>query len=250
MSAKRDHLLLVDDDPGFVKTVRDVAKSFGLEVEIHPTAEAAIDRFEGLPDSERLRYLVAAVEIALPKTSGVELAWRLRKLSPALVIAAVSKDLGIWDTEELRECGVNRVLMKPVRREDLQQWLGDLIGRDSGTSDSAAVSYYEGVATELSIERRLPYARVIDEDRVVLYENGAVARDFGPNVGRSHMCFALFGSDGYCERCIVLEAIASGDERSKTMKLASGERYFMIAVPITRPDGRRGVVELAGPARG
>jgi DNA-binding response OmpR family regulator len=245
MAVGGDHLLIVDSDPAFLATARDAARVLGLTVEAHPTAEAVIDRFERMPDSERLRYAVAVLEIALPKTNGVECAWRLRNLAPPLVIAIASRDLGIWGVDELRDFGVNRVLAKPVDRRDFEKWLAGLVGSDDAKRNDADLHEYQRLAAEFSREKAFPYARVLDEHRVVLYENGAIVRDFGESVGRSHTCFALLGGEAYCERCVVLDALETGEERAKKVELASGMRYSVLAVPVTASGGKRLVVELA-----
>ena len=73
--------LVADDHPVMVRAVSDVLRQHGIEV----TAEAT-DGGDALAKAESVRPDVALVDLRMPRLSGIELARRLARTSPATAV--------------------------------------------------------------------------------------------------------------------------------------------------------------------
>ncbi len=110
-------VLIVDDDPEFVASVRDALELNGYKVMTARTGEEAIERVaEGGVD-------VIILDLRLPLLSGVEVYWELKRRGfnvPTIIATAYACEESAA-MEKLRQFAVTGVLVKPFDPELLLQ---------------------------------------------------------------------------------------------------------------------------------
>jgi CheY-like chemotaxis protein len=117
-------VLLIDDEPAVLDSMRETMLQWGLEVDAHEHPERALAAFEASPAS----FDVVVTDLAMPQCSGLELAGRLRarRRLPVLLTS------GFVDERTLaaaRELGLTAVLQKPVEAEQLYSAVAAVLQR-------------------------------------------------------------------------------------------------------------------------
>jgi CheY-like chemotaxis protein len=107
-------VLVVDDDPDLREMFVALMEQYGIEVDAAASAEEALALLDGrTPD-------LVFLDIAMPRTSGVDLAPMLRAKQPGLRLVAVSG----YDPAHVRTLGTfDEVLSKPVDIASLEALL-------------------------------------------------------------------------------------------------------------------------------
>jgi len=108
-------VLLVEDD----EVTRDVFTRFfvhhGFLALTAATAHDAIGQLK-----QPLTPIDAVIlDIGLPDVSGAEFCGRLRELHPTLPVIVCSGALGMLQTEELQQLGIEHFFLKPVQMSEL-----------------------------------------------------------------------------------------------------------------------------------
>lgn len=93
---------------------------------------------------------IAILDINMPGDSGVKLAWELRGIIPDLPIIILSGNLNQWCLPDIRDCGVDCILEKPVDVKMFQNIIHRFaeMGRDGGCEncrylDNGCTNYKE-----------------------------------------------------------------------------------------------------------
>jgi len=128
-------ILIIDDDPSFLDTMRTVLRDEGYNVLASSTGPKGLDM---------VRYAggdVGAVllDYNMPRFNGAETLQFLRKLSPNAKVLAVS---GVSSNElpaDFRE-GVERFIPKPFSNADLLKTLEEILDGDPAADASATVT--------------------------------------------------------------------------------------------------------------
>ncbi len=110
-------ILLVDDDPVVLHVIERILKGLGHRAWKAEDADGAL----ALLDSRR--FDLAIVDLVLPRTSGIDLATRMRARWPALPVVAMSAHTStesVWTLLVLDRVGIRGVLEKPVDRARLR----------------------------------------------------------------------------------------------------------------------------------
>ena len=106
-------VLVVDDDRTVLELLAEHLKEYGLEVRTTTSPLDALQLLEGE------RFDVVVTDLAMPDLSGFELAERVKTLSPSTPVILVT-GWGIEvHAEDLRRAGIDVVLYKPFRREEV-----------------------------------------------------------------------------------------------------------------------------------
>ncbi len=123
-------ILVVDDDPDFVLTTGHALRSAGYEV---ITAESTVDALSKLDEQGPVDLFILDAMMET-YTAGFELAHELRRReqtrqTPILVLTAIEQQFGgQFDTEQdVQALGVNVLLRKPVRPDDLLKNVREMI---------------------------------------------------------------------------------------------------------------------------
>jgi len=125
-------VLIIDDDPGFLETMRALLSSEGYNVLASSTGPKGLDMMRYAP-----REIGAVLlDFNMPRFNGADTLQFIRKLRPDVKVLAVS---GVKMNElpsEFRE-GVQRVLPKPFNNGDLLKAIDEVIQGDSATEAAA-----------------------------------------------------------------------------------------------------------------
>jgi len=116
-------VLLVDDEPAVLGSMRETMLNWGLEVDAHLQPEAALAAFESAPQS----FDLVVTDLAMPQVSGLELASRLlaRRRLPVLLLSGYVDERSIAAARELE---LAPPLSKPVEPDRLRAALEAVLG--------------------------------------------------------------------------------------------------------------------------
>ena len=106
--ASRERVLLIDDDPLMLDTLRGLLGPAGYEVETAASGEEGIERYR------RERFDCVVTDAKMRGVGGLIVCRAIKDQDPAAHLVLLT---GVeHDPEELRAAGVDRVLLKPTRR--------------------------------------------------------------------------------------------------------------------------------------
>jgi CheY-like chemotaxis protein len=128
-------ILIIDDDPGFLDTMRTVLSGEGYNVLASSTGPKGLDM---------VRYAggdVGAVllDFNMPRFNGAETLQFLRKLSPNAKVLAVSGVSSDQLPSDFRD-GVERFISKPFSNAVLLKTLEEILDREQAADASATAS--------------------------------------------------------------------------------------------------------------
>jgi CheY-like chemotaxis protein len=110
-SPSRQRLLLIDDDPLMLDTLRGLLGPAGYEVETAGSGEEGIERYRSH------RFDCVITDARMSGVSGLIVCRAIKDHDPAAHVVLLT---GVeHDPEELQAAGVDRVLMKPTRRANI-----------------------------------------------------------------------------------------------------------------------------------
>lgn len=121
-------ILVVEDNPTEQQVVTAVARRFGFDAEVAPTAYSALEKLK----SQSKSYAVVLMNYVLPVMDGPECAQRIRELesqlqSTRLPIIALTARVQEDSRQECLEAGMDDYLSKPYTltqfKEMLDRWL-------------------------------------------------------------------------------------------------------------------------------
>ncbi|MEZ4669485.1 MAG: ATP-binding protein [Anaerolineae bacterium] len=116
--------LVVDDDPLSIVHTRHHLERLNYLVEVASSGQIALDMLAALPD----RYSVALMDCDMPQMDGFETTRRLRnrethRPQPRLPVIAMTNRSAAEDQERCDQAGMDAVLSKPLKFEQLQREL-------------------------------------------------------------------------------------------------------------------------------
>jgi signal transduction histidine kinase len=114
-------ILVIEDEPDMVRVVRDLLEEGGYTVEIAGDGATGIEIFSGA------RHDLVISDLAMPGMSGTEVARRSKDISPATPVFLLTGWQAVMDSEELSECGVDRVMVKPVKKAKLHRNVTEML---------------------------------------------------------------------------------------------------------------------------
>jgi PAS domain S-box-containing protein len=116
-------LMIVDDERPLVSLAEEIIAQLGYEPVGFDSSCAALEAFRAKPDG----FDAVLTDEAMPELTGTELAREIRKLRPSIPIILVSGyDAGKL-MHQAAEIGLNEVLRKPLRRQDLADSLARVL---------------------------------------------------------------------------------------------------------------------------
>lgn len=111
VTASRARLLLIDDDPLMLDTLRGLLGPAGYDVETAESGEEGIERYR------RERFDCVVTDARMRGVSGLIVCRAIKDHDPSAHVVLLT---GVeHEPEELRAAGVDRVLMKPTRRANI-----------------------------------------------------------------------------------------------------------------------------------
>ncbi len=121
-SEPKGTVLVIDDDPSFVETMRLILCEAGYNVLTSSTGPKGLDMVRYAPKDVRLVLL----DYNMPRFNGAETLAFLRKLNPNLKVVAVS-GFRVTDLPESFHRGVDRLLSKPFTNDQLLKTVEEVI---------------------------------------------------------------------------------------------------------------------------
>ncbi len=112
---KKEHILLVDDEPPIVAMEQLMLEGLGYTVKGHVHSPEALDYFREDPRA----FDLVITDQAMPALSGAELAREIREIRPEIPIILCTGFSEIITEQMTREIGIRHCLMKPVLRGEM-----------------------------------------------------------------------------------------------------------------------------------
>ncbi|HET9862597.1 MAG TPA: ATP-binding protein [Steroidobacteraceae bacterium] len=123
---RRLRILVVDDDPILIRSLRDVLEAEGHQLETALGGQAGIETFTAAHGTDKAFALVIT-DLGMPRVDGRKVAAAIKALSPATPIVLLTG----WGQRLLDEKdippNIDRVLSKPPRLNQLRAALADLV---------------------------------------------------------------------------------------------------------------------------
>ena len=120
--AKR--VLVVDDEPNIVMSLRFLMEREGLEVEVAPTGEAALQALERAPAD------LVLLDVMMPEIDGFEVCQRIRAnpawaKTPVIMLTAKGRDV---ERDKGRALGADDYITKPFSTRELVARIKQMLG--------------------------------------------------------------------------------------------------------------------------
>jgi CheY-like chemotaxis protein len=128
-------VLVIDDDPKFLETMRILLRGAGYTVLTSSTGPKGLDMIRYAPRSVRTVLL----DFNMPGFNGAETLQYLRKLNPSVKVIAVS-GFKVNELPPSFQKGVERFVAKPFSNGELLETIEEVLGGKSGTEMSASAS--------------------------------------------------------------------------------------------------------------
>jgi two-component system, OmpR family, KDP operon response regulator KdpE len=135
-------ILVVDDEPGIRKVVRDGLERAGHEV------ETAVDGEEALGFLEEKEFDLVLTDLAMPKKGGLELVREIRRTSPVPILALTVRH---EEREKVRllDAGADDYVTKPFGVEELLARVRALLRRRDPRQTSPAQLRWADIVVDL-----------------------------------------------------------------------------------------------------
>jgi DNA-binding response OmpR family regulator len=120
--AKR--VLVVDDEPNIVMSLRFLMEREGLAVEVAPTGEAALQALERAPAD------LVLLDVMMPEIDGFEVCQRIRAnpawaRTPIIMLTAKGRDV---ERDKGRALGADEYITKPFSTRELVARIKQMLG--------------------------------------------------------------------------------------------------------------------------
>lgn len=121
-------VLVVDDEPILGEMLQRMLSSIGYEVLLCSSSTEALEVFT----QQRARITLVLTDMTMPVMNGVELARRIKQLSPAMPVVLCTGFSETMDEKRARRMGIDGYMMKPVILDKLAQTLHDILEKKGG----------------------------------------------------------------------------------------------------------------------
>lgn len=108
-------LMIVDDEPAVLLSLRYLLETLGLEVEPFENGEAALNAFRAEPD----RFDAVVTDLAMPRLRGNELAREIWRTHPGVPVTLLSGQLLDRSIQAFKRNASGRVLAKPAELSEI-----------------------------------------------------------------------------------------------------------------------------------
>jgi CheY-like chemotaxis protein len=131
--AGNEHILVVDDEPSIVAAMTKTLTQLGYRITGKTDSLDALNAFKKRPDD----FDMIVADITMPRLTGDNLAILVKKVRPDIPILFLTGLKNRSRMERAVAAGVDRVLMKPLRQEQLAKAIRFALDhRDDGDVDN------------------------------------------------------------------------------------------------------------------
>jgi len=109
-------ILIVDDEEGVRAMLVELFRNEGFDCLVASDGEKALEILDDNTPS------LGVLDLALPGISGAELALRIRERLPDVPLVALSGQLKLWETDDLKDLGFVRIFAKPMDCDDFVRY--------------------------------------------------------------------------------------------------------------------------------
>jgi len=117
-------VLIVDDEPEVLAALEEMLANLGYEPAGYTDSRAALEAFRASPE----RFEAVISDEVMPGLAGTQLAVELRKAKPAIPIVIATGFGGAGFETRAHAAGVNRILRKPYRMQEVGEALRNSLG--------------------------------------------------------------------------------------------------------------------------
>ncbi len=125
-------ILIVDDNADLLDTFARILKRRGFYVETASSGDTAVAKCRGQ------RYDVTLMDIVMPRTDGVDAFRQIRELWPEAPVILMTANSDDELVETARSEGVRRVMHKPIRIDQLIDFIEEVVADESDAKAAAA----------------------------------------------------------------------------------------------------------------
>jgi len=136
-------ILIVDDDPGILSTLREILELNGFTVETSANAADALVKVKETP------FLIALLDIKLPDMEGTMLLMETRKIRPATKCIMVTGFASLDNAVQSLNSGATAYVMKPVNPGDLINTIREKIREIEAENEITGDKVTEWVSDQL-----------------------------------------------------------------------------------------------------
>jgi CheY-like chemotaxis protein len=156
-------VLVVDDNQTNRRILEEMLANWGIQPTVVADGRSALAELERAVYTQN-RYALALLDVMMPQMDGFELATDIRQHRdlgslPLLMLSSATEHTG--DHKRLRELGIVRRLLKPVKQADLLQAIMEALGISTG--DTASPSSMSSLSPRNTPSRHI----LLAEDSVV-----------------------------------------------------------------------------------
>jgi CheY-like chemotaxis protein len=128
------HLLVVDDDPLILQSVRHILEADGHSVEVADGGQQGIDAFTAA-NTRGERFDLVITDLGMPHVDGRTVATAIKNVAPATPVLMLTGWGHRMLSDRDRPTHVDRVLSKPPKLAELRRALADLVRvKDAGAA--------------------------------------------------------------------------------------------------------------------
>jgi len=117
-------ILAVDDEPEVLAALEEMLATLGYEPAGYTDSRAALEAFRANPK----RFEAVISDEVMPGLTGTQLAVELRRAKPAVPIVIATGFGGAGFDARAHSAGVNRILRKPYRMQEIGDALRNCLG--------------------------------------------------------------------------------------------------------------------------
>lgn len=121
----KERILLVDDEKEVLETLRQTLIYLGYTVFSTTSGPEALELFSRAPD----QFDLLVTDQTMPKMTGVQLASEVSRIKPGLPVLLCSGFGDVIQSEEVRNLGVQEVVMKPLTANEIAHKIRQVLER-------------------------------------------------------------------------------------------------------------------------
>jgi PAS domain S-box-containing protein len=110
-----EQILLIDDEPSMVRSVSQILRRLGYQVDVYTTSLEALTAFKNNPQY----YDLVITDYTMPQMTGLELAKALTDVRADIPIILCTGFIDLLTPQQIKSAGVASVLMKPIESKEL-----------------------------------------------------------------------------------------------------------------------------------
>ena len=118
-----ERILVVDDEQPILKMAEQMLGRAGYNVETCPNSQTALELFRFNPH----QYDLVVTDLTMPHLTGLELAKKMKELRADTAIILCTGFSERISREEVKNAGIDGLIMKPVARRDLTRMIRDIL---------------------------------------------------------------------------------------------------------------------------